>query len=554
MALPSSPPLVPSFDYPSSPPTLYNNAGELPAEASELYLPRPRRKRTLSDYGDQSSDPLYSEGTTEAEEESLEDEGRRRRKRLVRGPYFNHRKSSTSNLRRSMARREQLKNADSGVWMDSDPMSEDSIDSTFGSSQQFAKLEIVRGGQSHPSSSETQRRPSTAQRLATRLVNNCVEHGKEVVDISDLDLQNLDSAILKPLHQLIRHSHDDLTRPPSEDEFTTLTPSLQVFAFGNRISSLPSELFRLSNITVLSLRNNDLDHIPPSIARLPRLQELNIAQNRVQFLPWEMLNLMHCRGTHRQITVRPNLLVDPCEDLSTPSPLPQPTASPSEYREHLSRWGETSGAFYEKMRQWYSKEDVPWTMRHEMELRLKLGRLKRMNWLEGSSRAGVELHLCNEQLIYLASSAVRYFKVDGSLCQDLDSRSRTKRQNPYEAAANIITAHELPETTLVPSLFELMLRSIGRICDVNELNNLPNNLPPTITSALQCTARSMDYGSDCCGVCGKAFIIARAEWMEYWFNGFPSQECLTSETVLPFLRRVCSWRCAVPSALGTFLM
>ena len=122
--------------------------------------------------------------------------------------------------------------------------------------------------------------------------------------------------------------------------------------------------------------------MPHSIGRLSNLQELNIAQNNIRWLPWEMLDLMHCRTSHRQITVRPNPLVDPVHAFSTPSPLPKPHFTKEEYREHLSRWGETHGAFYQKMRQWYSEDGAPWGIRQDLELRLKLARLRLNMYLE----------------------------------------------------------------------------------------------------------------------------------------------------------------------------
>ena len=105
MALPSSPPLVPS-----SPPLPSDEAGEneLPIRPSFL------RKRTFSDYGSLSSDPVFS-----ASSESGIDDGeevRFKRKKHVRGPWWS--------LRRNMAKRDRIRVADSGVFSGSD-MSED---------------------------------------------------------------------------------------------------------------------------------------------------------------------------------------------------------------------------------------------------------------------------------------------------------------------------------------------------------------------------------------------------------------------------------------------
>ncbi|KAI0365173.1 hypothetical protein BV20DRAFT_1004514 [Pilatotrama ljubarskyi] len=66
---------------------------------------------------------------------------------------------------------------------------------------------------------------------------------------------------------------------------------IQIYLANNMITRLPAELFRVSSLTVLSLRANALTTIPPQIAHLTSLQELNIAQNQLKWLPAEMLSM-----------------------------------------------------------------------------------------------------------------------------------------------------------------------------------------------------------------------------------------------------------------------
>ncbi|KAI0666877.1 hypothetical protein C8Q78DRAFT_983630 [Trametes maxima] len=66
---------------------------------------------------------------------------------------------------------------------------------------------------------------------------------------------------------------------------------IQMYLANNMIEHLPVELFRVSSLTVLSLRSNALTTIPPQIAQLTALKELNLAQNKLQWLPMEMLNM-----------------------------------------------------------------------------------------------------------------------------------------------------------------------------------------------------------------------------------------------------------------------
>ena len=390
-----------------------------------------------------------------------------------------------------------------------------------------------------------------AEMAAANVIASCLETGEQAVDLSALGLIELSDDTLKPLHQLIRHVHNDLVQAPSEAEFRRLTASLRLFLFGNRLSSVPRELTKLSNMTVLSLRNNRLTEIPSGICRLPRLQELHVGQNDLRFLPWEMLGLLHCHGNHtkdfhRKVVTDPNPLVRPIgyRGLKGPSPLPNLSSTTvREYVEELQAWGETTGAFFHKMKEWYSGDGVPWTMRHELELRLKLGRVRHNIHLTQLSDEGTEVKLCDEQLIYLASSPVRFFDVNGSHTRTTDV-PKTSKTDYFAVEDPLASAPPSAATSKASSLLELAFRSAQAS---SALNLLIDDLPPTLEHWVRQATQAIEYGNEPCHVCSKHYVIPRAEWVEYWFIGYPSQEQLTHDTVFPFMRRVCSWQCAQPS-------
>ncbi|KAG8967402.1 hypothetical protein FRC03_010018 [Tulasnella sp. 419] len=66
---------------------------------------------------------------------------------------------------------------------------------------------------------------------------------------------------------------------------------VELYLGSNEIRKLPSELFTLKGLTVLSLRNNGLTLLPPAISELTALRELNLANNRLTYLPSEILQL-----------------------------------------------------------------------------------------------------------------------------------------------------------------------------------------------------------------------------------------------------------------------
>lgn len=103
-----------------------------------------------------------------------------------------------------------------------------------------------------------------------------------------------------------------------DDDYSPLTPSLQLFLSGNSLTELTGEVFELENLQVLSLRNNKLREIPSGICRLTQLQEINVSVNRLQHLPYEMLLLMQTASL-RQIYVHPNplLQLESASDIET---------------------------------------------------------------------------------------------------------------------------------------------------------------------------------------------------------------------------------------------
>jgi hypothetical protein len=418
-----------------------------------------------------------------------------------------------------------IRNVDSGVWMGSDG-SEEPVDA-FGAPQQ------ARGGRLR-----VPRKFSVpvAEVHAAAIVEECVDRGKETVDLDNLGLSRLTPSIIEPLRQLIRHSHDDLLSPPSEDEYAALTPSIQLYLSRNRLTTLPAELFNLEHIVVLSVRNNELRELPPSIARLRKLKELNIAGNAIRRLPWELLGILHAHGRNHTIHVRPNPLIRPVngEEPSrleamkkTPNGPPPPATDLHRFKESCL----TAGS---------------WNMTSELDWRLRLARLDREQRnappLPADEAAPRRLH----ELICLASSAVRYFTLDGTIYGGGDPAVDDSAPVISDPTSSCPTTR--PGQASAPSLFEVALQAVQSTYDLREL---PEQIPCRVRAALHTAARAALEGNAKCSMCRRSFIVARAEWTEYWHSGPASTFNLDS--VLPFFRRTCSWSCAVPTVIGTSL-
>ncbi|CAO1623902.1 unnamed protein product [Parajaminaea phylloscopi] len=65
----------------------------------------------------------------------------------------------------------------------------------------------------------------------------------------------------------------------------------ELYLMGNTLTKLPSALFEVGNLRVLSLRNNRLTYLPAAIGDLRNLRELIVAGNSLQYLPAEIQKL-----------------------------------------------------------------------------------------------------------------------------------------------------------------------------------------------------------------------------------------------------------------------
>lgn len=590
----------------SSPPLLPDDPGELPStvtlSAVDTQLPEPYLKRRPSHFDSEpnipSSDPVFSDSPSEADVEDYLSHERLKRKRHIRGPWWfagkkqKHRKlQDGSSLRKSLAKGMGVSGpVDSGVWMGSDA-SEESVDSILSSQQRMRGLRVreesieeEREGEQAAEEGEEWNgfsddddtmivEPTSSQATvsgddaALDIVHGCVDAGREVVDLTDLALTELHNNTLRPLQQLIRHPHISLTEPPSEDEFTALTPSIQLYLSGNWLRSLPTELARLENLTVLSLRNNSLEEIPAGIGKLRKLKELNIAQNKISVLPWEMLDLVGRRTAEKRIILRPNPFLQPryfthklsdrlLADLVsrlTPrlkrihvndSPKLTPADSEQDFRtlQELARVHSVDPRWLDLALSFKEAGQMKW---QQMELKP----YAREDYLTAHSQHPTS---SLNVTLYLASSPIAYFDPDGS-------RHRPSFTSPPSPPTSLdpVLSSTTPQRPAAPtpshtsaglSLFALALRSAEKF--PSDLSTEPG-LPPRVVSALRKVhENNTTSGNERCSTCCREFVIPRAEWIEYWAVNASPKGPLKADDIIPFRRRVCGWVCARESRLG----
>ena len=119
-----------------------------------------------------------------------------------------------------------------------------------------------------------------------------------------MNLQHIRTPTLKPL----RH-YTKLTLRGNEIRNQKLIPGLCLYLANNMLETVPSEVYHLENLEVLSLRSNALTEVLPSLGRLTNLRELNLSSNQLRWLPWEILSLR--QNSLEKLMIYPNPLIRP---------------------------------------------------------------------------------------------------------------------------------------------------------------------------------------------------------------------------------------------------
>lgn len=114
-------------------------------------------------------------------------------------------------------------------------------------------------------------------------LNNLLEEGNNVLPLSYRELSDIDG-----ISEL----------PVSFEGKTVLVkdiPNLQIFLNNNRLSELPEEITRLSNVSFIYLKNNRFTSIPGFLGRMSNLKGIYFTKNRITSLPDSLFRLSQLR-------------------------------------------------------------------------------------------------------------------------------------------------------------------------------------------------------------------------------------------------------------------
>ena len=344
------------------------------------------------------------------------------------------------------------------------------------------------------------------------------------------NLTHLSNATIQPLAAFTR------VPPVTEGVFARLDPKLKIFLASNRLTTLPEELFNLQNLRVLSLRGNKLRELPSAIGRLHKLIELNISQNSLQYLPFEILDLFSDISRLQSFQIHPNLFHERLRPLRETIETGQDSPSNGPENKMRPRRGAICGILPpHRRRSWHPQ------------------------W----------------RISYRARTEIRYLDINGTHLKGPTLSNYTlfgprKFPNGIPVAdPNDVLTPPTPRgfgISRVPSLLELALRACSRTPELPYLvSELPEDGPEYFVGLLGLAVVKKESGASKCTICKRDFIIPRTEWIEWWqiakaiddaeAGDAASQprkaenERDEAESMVPLMRRGCSWLC-VPERAG----
>lgn len=159
------------------------------------------------------------------------------------------------------------------------------------------------------------------------------------------------------------------------------------------------------------------------------------------------------------------------------------------------------------------------------------------------------------RIVYYGSTTAAFFELDGKLCKDSQPAPSLYNGEVLDTCSTGVRPplrHQAAGST--QSLFDIALQACIDSPALADLGSyLPDETPNSVRQAVSLAQKVSEEGGRQCSVCHRRYVIARAEWIEYWFcvehmndmefSSFYKEPSNTLCT-LPFLRRVCSWDCA----------
>ncbi|KAH7401720.1 hypothetical protein DE146DRAFT_631021 [Phaeosphaeria sp. MPI-PUGE-AT-0046c] len=414
----------------------------------------------------------------------------------------------------------------------------------------------------------------TPRERFNRILNDRLEINHDTYIFSDLDLEDKDIEQIGKLQSVIKNVPDPGNDLPAEGQYRDFVPELYVKLSDNFLRHLTPSLFDAQNITTLILCDNHIQELPAQISKLCNLEELNIARNKLRWLPFDFLKLMQeaSGGTFDIMSNNGNpwLMPRAPQILRDASIIPlhdnlkqvlRVSGTPLDL-DSLPEMNQLYDAFASKI----NKEQFIWYM-SVCELDASLFNSSDPSDSSPKSKQGHFPHHSaftrsgdyeTREPQHIARTSVSYFDQVGHLQKGSPKPPSSNDDDFSVITATARGAHGVPSSWYTPpsnsgtaSLATISLNTAVRRghnlgLTGSELRDAFVDEDALVPFADRLLAQAQSnscggYGEfKKCHVCEKEYIVARAEWIEWWY--------IHAAEVLPFKVQVCSWGC-VPDTM-----
>ena len=378
--------------------------------------------------------------------------------------------------------------------------------------------------------------------LRVGLDRNCQNYDFQGLDLGDHDIKQIGD-----LNSVIKNLPDPGKDLPAEGQYRSMVPELYINLSQNSLRRMTPSLFHLQHLTTLVLRDNRIEELPPQISRLRNLQELDVSLNKLQYLPYEILEMLAPHGKLEHLVTLGNPILE--------------RVSQSRYRQLDERVMFTSSTkdIYPRLQSCADREALTWHIRYIESMENFL------NAVESKYTAGVKS--ADERVFahhpatrvaadspssrYIARTLVSYFDQAGQLVKGSPAQP-SPGTNDYsvlvetdEGAFGVPSTLVFtpPTSSRIPSLLTMSVKTALANITVEETRERLGEPVPFDAAAILAQAAYNDADAGFgyfhqCHVCKKDYIMAKAEWTEFWSTSFT--------VFYPFRVKVCSWGCVPP--------
>ena len=396
-----------------------------------------------------------------------------------------------------------------------------------------------------------------------------LEKDHEVYEFRCLDLEDSDIGRIGDLASIIRNPPDAGLDRPAEGQYRSFVPEIYINLGLNRLCRLTPSLFNVEALTALVLRNNQIKNIPPHISQLRYLKTLDVSLNNLVTLPFEMVHLLQPHGSLERLNVMGNPLLEPMSFARFNSGYSSTNLSSVFLADSLDPYlklhpDNASKALLDLYRCWDTcpdREQIAWRTRSieswtnafsgnkcddaETELAIDEG-------LYNHHPALVLEDASSRTPRYIARTLVSFFDQAGHVIQ---GSPITPESDDQDYPLIVETNHGTygapsspwftpPSSSKVASLLTTSLQNAfekrhnGEYSVEDVRNMLPGPIPRDANAIFE-QAIENDAGGygefRQCHLCGKKYVVSRAEWIEFWSVGFG--------VFYPMEVKVCSWGC-----------